>query len=230
MNLAGLFSGGKDSTYSIHKAIQDGHHVKCLITVFPLSEESMLLHYPSIELTKLQANAMGIPQIYARSKSVETNDEVSVLKKILQKAKDDYSIEGIVHGGILSEFQKKNFEKICSELELELVSPIWHKDQKQYMNELLDEGFHFIIISASADGLDDYWLGKEITKQELEKLIKLSNKYKFNLNFEGGEAETFVINCPVFSHPIKIKRSEKKWDGYRGRFEILEANLDYNAR
>ena len=33
----------------------------------------------------------------------------------------------------------------------------------------------------------------------LDDLEKLSVKFGFNLNFEGGEAETFVINCPLFS-------------------------------
>ncbi|KKL70694.1 hypothetical protein LCGC14_2102370, partial [marine sediment metagenome] len=57
-----------------------------------------------------------------------------------------------------------------------------------------------------------------------------SKKYGFNLSFEGGEAETFVTDCPLFSYPIKIVKSKKIWDGYRGRFEILDAELDYRAR
>jgi diphthamide synthase (EF-2-diphthine--ammonia ligase) len=61
-------------------------------------------------------------------------------------------------------------------------------------------------------------------------LEKLSQKHGFNLSFEGGEAETFVIDCPLFLQPIKIEKSKKIWDGYRGRFEILEAKLDNNAR
>jgi diphthamide synthase (EF-2-diphthine--ammonia ligase) len=60
-------------------------------------------------------------------------------------------------------------------------------------------------------------------------LKQLSEKFRFNLNFEGGEAETFVIDCPLFSNPIKINQYEKKWDGYRGRFEIVDAELNYNA-
>jgi len=60
-------------------------------------------------------------------------------------------------------------------------------------------------------------------------LKKLSKKFGFNLNFEGGEAETFVINCPFFTNPIKINKSQKEWDGYIGRFEIVDAELNYNA-
>ena len=85
------------------------------------------------------------------------------------------------------------------------------------------------MITVSSDGLDDTWLGKPISKSNLNSLQQLSNKFGFNLNFEGGEAETFVINCPLFLNPIKINQGNKIWDGYRGRFEIVDAKLNYNA-
>ena len=63
MKLAALFSGGKDSTYSIYEAKQMGHDIVCLITIFPKSANSHLLHFPNIELTKLQSVTLKIPQI-----------------------------------------------------------------------------------------------------------------------------------------------------------------------
>ena len=230
MKVASLFSGGKDSTYSIYKAKQEGHQIRCLITILPLSEESMLLHFPNIELTKLQSKSMGIPQIYIESRSNETETEVNLIEKILAKAKSEHDLEGLVHGGILSEFQKNIFDRVCSKLNLKLISPLWQKEQIEYMKNLIESNFHFIITSISADGLDEKWLGKEITIQDLEKLDQLSKKYGFNINFEGGEAETIVIDCPLFSHPIMILKSRKIWDGIRGRFEILDAELGCRAR
>ncbi len=230
MKVASLFSGGKDSTYSIYKAKQEGHQIRCLITILPLSEESMLLHFPNIEFTKLQSKSMGIPQIYIESRSNETETEVNLIEKILAKAKSEHDLEGLVHGGIFSEFQKNIFDRVCSKLNLKLISPLWQKEQIEYMKNLIESNFHFIITSVSADGLDEKWLGKEITIQDLEKLDQLSKKYGFNINFEGGEAETIVIDCPLFSHPIMILKSRKIWDGIRGRFEILDAELDHRAR
>ena len=226
MKLAALFSGGKDSTYSIFKAKQEGHSIACLVTIVPKSDESMLLHYPNIPATKLQSTSMNIPQIYVESESNDTNFETNLLNDVLKKAIQDYHIEGIVQGGILSEFQKNNFNKVCESLNLILISPVWHEDQKEYMKNLLKNNFKFIIVSVSADGLDDSWLGKEINNQSLEKLESLSQKFGFNLNFEGGEAETLVVDCPLFSRSVSIQKSRKIWDGYRGRFEIEEAKLD----
>jgi len=106
---------------------------------------------------------------------------------------------------------------------------LWNKNPESYMKELLEENFEYIISSVSSDGLDNSWLGQIIDKSGLEHLKNLQSKFGFNLNFEGGEAETFVINCPLFEKPLFIQDSSTEWDGYRGRFEILEAKLKDNA-
>jgi len=230
MKVAVLFSGGKDSTYSIYKAKEDGHQVECVATIFPQSYESELLHYPNIHLTKLQAEAMNLPQISIEVDSTNPNSEENTLEEILSRAKENFNVKGVVHGGILSEFQRKRFEQVSNNLGITLISPLWKQNQKEYMENLLKLKFHFLIISASSGGLDESWLGKKITDDDLITLENLSKKYGFNLSFEGGEAETFVIDCPLFSYPIKIQKFKKIWDGYRGRFEIEEAKLDYSAR
>ena len=230
MILAALFSGGKDSTFSIYKALKLGHKIKCLVTVFPKSDESHLLHYSNIELSELQSKSMGLPHLTIKASSYDTEVELERLGEVLELAKTKFGIEGIVHGGIMSKFQKEKFQNIAGEIGLELISPIWNKGQTDYLKELIEENFDFIITSVSADGLDDSWLGEVIDLDNLNILESLSSKHGFNINFEGGEAETFVINCPLFKNPISIKKSKKVWDGYRGRFEILEAELKNNVR
>jgi len=230
MKLAALFSGGKDSTYSIYLAKRQGHDVKCMLSVFPKSDESHLLHHPNMTWTSLQSESMKIPQITIESKSDETSTELELIEKILVRAQNEYNVEGIVHGGIKSNFQKNNFENLCKKLNLKSFAPLWESEPKQYLDDLISSNFVFIITSVSSGGLDDSWLGKKIGIDEIIELQNLSEKFGFNLNFEGGEAETFVLNCPLFSHPIEILKEEKSWDGYRGRFEILDARLNYDVR
>ncbi len=229
MKLASLFSGGKDSMYAIYLAQKQGHQVTCLLSVFPKSEESHLLHHPNLQWTKLQSISMNIPQLTAYSISDETIDELSALENLLKTAKEKFHIQGLVHGGIKSKFQKEKFETLCSKLDLIAIAPLWNTESEQYMYDLINSDFLFIMITVSSDGLDEKWLGKSILKSDINILKKLSDKFKFNLNFEGGESETFVINCPLFSNPIKINQGKKIWDGYRGRFEIVGAELNYNA-
>ena len=229
MKLASLFSGGKDSMYAIYLAQKQGHQITCLLSVFAKSDESHLLHHPNLKWTKLQSTSMNIPQLTIDSDSDKTDDELVVLENLLNIAKEKFHIQGLVHGGIKSKFQKEKFETLCSKLDLIAIAPLWDTEPKQYMYDLMDSNFLFIMVTVSSDGLDEKWLGKSILKSDIDILKKLSDKFEFNLNFEGGEAETFVIDCPLFSNPIKINQGKKIWDGYRGRFEIVDAELNYNA-
>ena len=229
MKLASLFSGGKDSTYAIFLAKKLGHTVDVLLTLYPHSNESHLLHHPNINFTSLQSESMKIPQLTGKIQSNKPKNEFETLNDLIICAKERYSIEGIVHGGILSNYQKENFSEACKNNQLEIHSPLWEKEPESYMKELLYENFEYIISTVSSDGLNNSWLGQTINKTNLNELQKLHKKFNFNLNFEGGEAETFVTNCPLFEKPILILNSKTEWDGYRGRFEILEAKLKDNA-
>jgi len=229
MKLASLFSGGKDSAYAIYLAQKQGYEISCLLSVFAKSEESHLLHHPNLQWTKLQSDSMKIPQYTISSDSDKTTDELFALEQLLKNAKEQFHVDGLVHGGIKSNFQKEKFEIICSKLDLIPITPLWNTEPEQYMNDLLDSNFSFIMTSVTCDGLDDSWLGKIISKSNVDTLKRLSDKFGFNLNFEGGEAETFVIDCPLFSKTIKINQAKKDWDGYRGRFEIVDAGFNYNA-
>ena len=229
MKLAALFSGGKDSTYAIFLAKKLGHSVDVLLTLYPYSDESHLLHYPNVTFTSLQSESMKIPQLIEKITSNNSENEFEKLNNLITLAKENYSIEGIVHGGILSEYQKDNFSQVCEKNGLKIISPLWNKEPKSYMKELLDENFEYIISSVTSNGLNDSWLGRIIDETDLDELEKLHKKFSFNLNFEGGEAETFVLNCPLFEKPLLIQDSNIEWDGYRGRFEILEAKLKDNA-
>jgi len=225
LRVACLFSGGKDSTYSLYLAKRWGLKVKCLLTLIPHSDESYLFHFPNIWTTQFQSQALQIPIITKQINSISINDECDKLDELIDQANNKYKIDGIVHGGIASNYQKNKFNKICEKYDLKLISPLWQIDQYDYMNELLKNNFLIKIISVSSMGLDSNLLGITLNHSTLQELIKLSMKYKFNISFEGGEAETIVLDCPIFRKRLEILDSRIHWDGQRGIVEISEIIL-----
>jgi diphthine-ammonia ligase len=225
MRLASLFSGGKDSTFSIVKMKELGHEVVCLITMKPQTDDSLLFHYPNSGLTKQLGEAMGIPSFRFALKKSSKEEEVNSLEYAIKKIKSIHNIQGLVHGGISSVFQKDNFQRVCSKQELEIFAPLWGIEPFRYMTHLIDKKFCIKIVGVSAMGLDQNWLGVTLDKHSLGKLEFLSKKYGFNLTFEGGEAETLIVDCPIFKKRLKINDFRIHWDGQRGIFEILEASL-----
>ena len=225
MRVACLFSGGKDSTYSLYLAKQWGLSVDCLLTLIPHSVESYLFHSPNIWTTQLQSQALQIPIIMKQINSISIDDECDKLDELINQANKDYKIDGIVHGGISSNFQKNKFNKICERYNLKLISPLWQIDQYDYMNNLLKNNFVIQIISVSSMGLDINSLGIILNHSTVQDLFKLSRKYGFNISFEGGEAETIVLDCPIFRKRLEILTSKIQWDGQRGIVEISDIVL-----
>ncbi len=226
MKLAAVFSGGKDSTFSIYKSLKEGHEIKYLITISPDRDDSYMFHVPDIEWTKLQSEALEIPQVFKRV-SGEKEKEVEELKDIFYSIKGD--IDGIVSGAIASSYQKSRIDRICSELGLKSFAPIWGVDQGQYVKELVRDGFEAIFTGVAADGLDDEWLGRELNTDSIDKLIELNSKYGINIAGEGGEYESFVVDCPIFKKRIAITESKKIWDkkAKSGYLLIENAKLEY---
>jgi ABC transporter with metal-binding/Fe-S-binding domain ATP-binding protein len=225
VKLGALYSGGKDSTFAILRAKEMGHQIVCLITVHAATDDSMLFHYPNSGVTKYLSDAMQIPAIESPAKGRSENDEIGSLEEAMARAKSHFGIEGVVHGGIASNYQKKAFEKACGRQGLAAIAPLWNIAPLEYMQELIRCSFKIMIVGVSAMGLGKEWLGKQIDNEALANLANLSKKYGFNLTFEGGEAETLVIDCPLFFKKLEVNSADIHWDGQRGMFEIRDVSL-----
>jgi ABC transporter with metal-binding/Fe-S-binding domain ATP-binding protein len=199
MRLAALFSGGKDSTYAIYLAKKLGHEIKYLATIHSKNPYSYMYHTANIGLTLLQSIAMGI-QLVSKESEGEKEKELEDLKALL----NGLDIDGVVCGAIESNYQKTRIEKICKELNLKLLAPLWKMDQEKLLREMVKNNFEIIITSVSAQGFDEKWLGRIIDENCINDLVKLKNEFGINVAGEGGEYETFVFNCPLFKRKIKI--------------------------
>jgi len=224
MKAAVLFSGGKDSTMAVYKAIEEDYDVEYLVSMLSDNPESYMFHVPNIHITDLSSEAMGIPLIKAKTHGVKEK-ELDDLKRVLNKLKDR-GVEAIFAGALASEYQKSRIDQLCSDLGLMSNAPLWHIDPKEYMEEIIDSGFEVIIISVSAEGLDESWLGRRIDNQLLEEIIILNSKYGMHMAFEGGEAETLVLDCPIFKKRIKIIEASNVWDRDSGYLLITKAELE----
>ncbi len=202
MEIACLFSGGKDSTFGAYYA-KKNYQLKYLVTAKP-KEDSYMFHYPNIELTKIQAKLIGVKQIFYESCS-KKEKEVEELKQIISNLK----IDSIVAGAVASEYQKSRILKIAKELNLKLISPIWKINQVEYLRKLISLGFKIIITGVGAEGLTRDWLGREIDENCVKDLIELNKKFKISIVGEGGEYESFVLDCPIFSKKIEILEVNK---------------------
>lgn len=223
MKIAILFSGGKDSSYALFKA-KEYHEPTVLISMLSENKESYMFQTANVELTKLQAEAIGLPIIQKFTKG-EKEDELADLKLALIEAKEKYGVEGVVTGALGSVYQASRIQKICNEVNLWCFNPIWLKDQFELLQELIDNNFDIVISGVFAFPLDANYLGKKIDKEYIENMRELHEKHGINPAGEGGEIETTVLDAPYFSKKIKILETDISYENHAGVFKIKDAKL-----
>jgi len=206
-------SGGKDSILSLHLAHKNGINIKAMLTMIPEDSESMLYHTHNVSLVKIIAEVMGIEWI---SVNAPKNSEINALTKALKKVDAKY----LITGGIESNYQKKKFDNVCEKVNMKHYAPLWGLNAKELYDNIITNKIDPIIVSVAALGLGKEWLGVHLKEQSINKLLELSEKYKFNAVGEGGDLDTLVLDAPLFSKKLKPSKVELKWYGDRGKLEI----------
>ncbi len=220
MNVAALFSGGKDSTYAVYLAQQRGWNVKYLVSLFPKVDDSYMFHVPNIHLTPMLAEAMEI-EFIKKETAGEKEKELEDLKEVLATL----DVDGVLTGAIASNYQRSRIETICQELGLTCHNPLWHLEQKGILEEMMSAGFRIMFVGVYAEGLSTDWLGRMLDADALAELEVIAETYGINISGEGGEFETLVLDGPNFSKRLEILDSVTEWDGMSGFVQVTEVEL-----
>jgi len=220
MKCALLFSGGKDSTLAGFLAKQEGHELACLVSVFSENPDSYMFHTPSIKQVEKQAEVMGLPLVVQNSKGMK-EEELKDLESVLKKVKKEFGVDCVVTGALKSDYQASRIQKICDDLKLKCLNPLWQIDQIELLEKLIMYKFEVIVVGVAAYGLDESWLGREIDGKFISEVEELERKYQVNPAGEGGEFETFVLNCPLFKKGLKVVDSKVSGGGNSWKLEVV---------
>jgi ABC transporter with metal-binding/Fe-S-binding domain ATP-binding protein len=222
MKIGVLFTGGKDSTFAAYLARKYGYEITCLITLISENPYSYMFHTPSISQVKRQADIMNYSLITKETKGIK-EEELKDLESAIKKAKEKFNIEAVVTGAVESVYQASRVQKICDNLDLECFNPLWQKDQFELLNDLIKNNFKIIITGVFAYPLDESWLGRIIDINFLTDIKNHYKKYKINPAGEGGEFETFVLDCPLFKTDlvVKNKKIEGKNNSWKMEIDLL---------
>jgi len=220
LRAAALVTSGKDSALALYRALKRGYEVAYLVTMIPQRPDSWMFHYPNIHLTDLFAQAVGIPLVKAETTGLK-EVEVEDLKKLLATL----NIEAVVSGAIASKYQKIRIDRICKELGIKSIAPLWNQDPQKLLRELVKLKIETIIVGVYAYGFTPDWLGRKIDQSTINDLVELNKKNQVSLVGEGGEYETLVLNAPFFNKKIQLIETEKIWEKQSGYLLIKKAVL-----
>jgi diphthine-ammonia ligase len=224
MKVVASWSGGKDSCFACYKAIQSGYDVSQLLIMMSDPSTSNF-HMISSKLLDAQAQSIGIP-IVKWTTTPETYEQ-NFKKALLQmKAK---GVEGVVTGDVydVALHEAGWLDRICKEVGLKPVKPLWHRDTQQILTEFINEGFKATVVRVKTDVLGMEWLGRQVNKEFFNDLLKLGTVDPCG---ERGEFHTFVTDGPLFKSRIEILESAKTvLNGY-GRLEVKRFEVKPKGR
>ncbi len=185
-----------------------------------------MFHYPNVDLTHLQARAMGFP-IVSMQTSGEKEEELKDLTRALEEAKSKFGIDGVVSGAIDSEYQKSRIDRIAHEQGLRSFAPLWRKNPAQLLQDQLQAGFKTIICGVYAYGFDKVWLARPLNRETIQSLIRLFEHVGVHPSGEGGEYETLVVDAPIFKQQLCIDQASEDWNTNTktGTYKVLKAHL-----
>ncbi|MEM2925404.1 MAG: diphthine--ammonia ligase [Methanocellales archaeon] len=206
MSMFVSWSGGKESCLACYKAMQAGLTISHLLNFVDEAGRRSRSHGLRVELLQAQSIAIGIP-IIQRPTSWETYEQE--FKKSALELKR-IGVEGGVFGDVDLQLHRDWVERVCAEIGIKPILPLWYMKREQILNEFIGAGFKAIVVAAKPNLLDKEWLGCRVDEEFLREL----SERKIDLCGEGGEYHTFVIDGPIFKKRINIVESIKLlWNG-----------------
>uniref|UniRef100_UPI0037E97F69 diphthine--ammonia ligase isoform X2 n=1 Tax=Semicossyphus pulcher TaxID=241346 RepID=UPI0037E97F69 len=221
MKVVALISGGKDSCYNMMQCVAAGHQIVALANLRPANTDELDSYmYQTVghQAIELYSEAMDLP-LYRRTiqgSSLDTSrnysetegDEVEDLYELLKLVKEKEGVDAVSAGAILSDYQRVRVENVCLRLGLQPLAYLWRQHQESLLSAMISSDLHAILIKVAAFGLDpEKHLGKPLADME-PYLKQLSEKYGVHICGEGGEYETFTLDCPLFKKKIVIDAAE----------------------
>ncbi|KAH7473957.1 hypothetical protein PRIC1_015093 [Phytophthora ramorum] len=227
MQVVALVSGGKDSCYAMMECVRFGHEIVCLAHLHPPAElsaddaeiDSFMFQSVGHQSVRLVAESMELPLVSETitGTAVRTDidyyesaagDEVEDLFRLLQKVQQQFpDVQGVCTGAIFSSYQRNRVENVCSRLGLTSLGFLWRRDQTELLQEMIDSEMDAILVKVASIGLLPHrHLGKTIAELQ-PQFMTLKDKYQMNVCGEGGEYETFTLDCPLFKKRIVIDES-----------------------
>ena len=207
MKIIASWSGGKDSCFACHKALAERHEVSYLVNFISREFRRVSFHGTKAHLISRQAQAIGIPLV-----QYTVPPDMSLYEQTFKKAVSSLKrngIEGMVFGDIYLPEHKDWIERVCGELGITPLLPLWGMAPERILSDFIEAGFEAVIVSARSDIFDKKWLGQRIDHTSLLGLKKLAEEKGLDVCGEQGEYHTLVVDGPLFRKRLQVTYGDR---------------------
>jgi len=202
MEVIASWSGGKDSCLACYKAIKDGYQIRHLLNFISREYKRSYFHGIKAELLRAQADALGF-SLVQKEVTADLKKYEEEFKEAVNKLKAK-GLKKIVFGDIYLLDHFNWVKRVCSELGVEAIEPLWNIPTDKVLRDFIEAGFKAVVVSAQAKVLGEEFIGRVVDDSLLEDL----QKRKICPCGENGEFHTLVVDGPIFKKKIEITKSK----------------------
>jgi len=193
------WSGGKDSCFACYRAMRLGYNVSYLLNFISKEYKRVSFHGTEAKLIDLQEEALGMPLLQKETAGEGYEQEFKeAVRSLIPNG-----ITGMIFGDIYLQEHRDWVERVCGELGIEAIEPLWGQKPEQILIDFIDGGFEAIIVSAKKELFDKRWIGRKVDREFLGYL----KENGIDICGENGEYHSLVLDGPIFKKRIRITES-----------------------
>jgi diphthine-ammonia ligase len=190
------WSGGKDSCMALYEARRSGHKVTHLVNFISNDDKRVRFHGTNADLIKQQGTAIGIPVVqYETSWDDYERDFKAGVRGLLPTG-----VKGMIFGDIYLDVHKEWVDRVCGEIGIEAVEPLWGRPTAELLDQFIELGFEAVIVGLNSKQVDEKWVGRYVDSA-FRDYLKQNN---IDPCGENGEYHTVVINGPLFTRRLLL--------------------------
>ena len=207
------WSGGKDCCTALHKVVEQGHEVACLVTYIYM--EPYVFH--SFKVIEQQVKALGMPHQFVKITGNLYYDIMSSLERLHKEE----NVQAIVTGDIDNVHHRRVWLDACKKLGVKLMMPLWDRPlnlipgsrrRKRIMEIEQTTGVKAILSCIDQRYFTPDWLGRTIDRKCIEDMQPLVGPAGKGIDVSGepGEYHSSSLDGPLFEQQVEITKFSKK--------------------
>ena len=194
------YSGGKDSTLAIYRAIKQGMEPLELVTTYNTDRKQSWFHGIPKKLLENISKEIEIPITLIET----TGEQYTINFEAYLRAAKDKGAEVCVFGDIDLEEHLKWCTDRCIAAGIEAYFPLWKESRKDLVYEFINSGFKTIITVVDTSRLSESFIGKILTKQVAAEIEQSGA----DICGENGEYHSFAFDGPLFKNKVEFQTDD----------------------
>ncbi|MCG8410573.1 MAG: diphthine--ammonia ligase [Bacteroidales bacterium] len=196
------WSGGKDCMLALYRFLQnDKNEVAYLVNMCDDDGKHSRSHRIKKHLIAEQASMLNIPIV---QETTGTEGYETYFKFVINRLKKEGVTAGIF-GDIYLIEHRKWIERVCADLDIQAIFPIWGDGTRLLLKEFIETGFKALTVAVDIKKLNSNWLGRELDLSFYNDIVSIND---VDPCAENGEYHSFVYGGPIFSKPVSFSKGE----------------------